>query len=564
MTMDATTLDDSGKQPLGSAPAETSASSFSPTRARIEAVWQGIERFLVYTGDWLNPILVKETRQALKSSQFTLTFGLVLIAGWIVTIGGVAFKGPRIFYAAEGGSLLACYFVILALPLIVVVPLAAFRSLTAEREDNTYDLLSITSLRPRQIISGKLGSSVAQMAVYFSAITPCLAFTYLLRGVDLPTIAVLLLYTFFWSLGLSMIGILLATLTPQRFLQVFILVLFVGALFMNLYGAIAMGIGAAFYGRTMIWGAGDEFVLLTLVLATHYATFFALAYYASAGMISFTSENRSTPLRICMLVQQAVFVGWMAYFWIASDYDTDIVFIAMVFAAIYWYVMGTLLTAEKPGLSQRVRRRLPQSFFGRMFFSWLNPGPATGYMFVVANVTSIGLICLIAATISSFTMTRTTGWPHVDDLFYLVVIGWGYIIGYLGLGLLVVGALRRVAIVTMLASVLINCLLVLAGFGVPYAIKSMSLDLRQADYTLLQITDPFCSLTHIAEGGSFTDANVLALIVPGIAMCILLLNIPRVIRELRVVREAAPARVLADEAEMNPPPEALPQNPWDE
>jgi hypothetical protein len=149
-------------------------------------------------------------------------------------------------------------------------------------------------------------------------------------------------------------------------------------------------------------------------------------------------------------------------------------------------------------------------------------------------------------------------------LFYLVVIGWGYIVGYLGLGLLVVGALRRVATVTMLASVLINCLLVLAGFGVPYAIKSMSLDLRQADYTLLQITDPFCSLTHIAEGGSFTDANVLALIVPGIAMCILLLNIPRVIRELRVVREAAPARVLADEAEMNPPPEALPQNPWDE
>ena len=103
---------------------------------------------------------------------------------------------------------------------MVVVPLSAFRSLTAEREDNTYDLLSITALKPRQIISGKLGSSVTQMAVYFSAITPCLAFTYLLRGVDLPTIAVLLAYTFFWSLGLSMIGILLATLTPQRFVQV--------------------------------------------------------------------------------------------------------------------------------------------------------------------------------------------------------------------------------------------------------------------------------------------------------------------------------------------------------
>jgi hypothetical protein len=146
----------------------------------------------------------------------------------------------------------------------------------------------------------------------------------------------------------------------------------------------------------------------------------------------------------------------------------------------------------------------------------------------------------------------------------LIVIGWGYIVGYLGLGLLAVQALRRFATVTMLASVLINALLVLAGFGIPYAIKSMSLDLREADYSFLQITDPFCSLTHIAEGGAFTDANVLALIVPGVAMCILLLNVPRVIRELRVVRELAPARVLADEAELHPAPESLPQNPWEE
>jgi hypothetical protein len=54
------------------------------------------------------------------------------------------------------------------------------------------------------------------------------------------------------------------------------------------------------------------------------------------------------------------------------------------------------------------------------------------------------------------------------------------------------------------------------------------------------------------------------LIVPGIAICVLLLNMPRVIAELRVVREAAPARVLEDEAELHPPPEALPQNPWEE
>jgi hypothetical protein len=489
---------------------------------------------------------------------------LVLIAGWIVTLGAVAYKGPKIFYAAEGGSLLACYFVVLALPLIVVVPLAAFRSLAAEREDNTYDLLSITALKPRQIISGKLGSSVAQMTVYLSAITPCLAFTYLLRGVDLPTIGVLLVYTFFWSLGLSMAGILLATLTPQRFLQIFILVLFVAALFINLYGAVAMSIAAALYGRAVVWGIESQFWLLTLGLATSYASFFALAYYAAAGMITFTSENRSTPLRICMLVQQALLVAWMSYFWIASSYSTDPIFATMVVSAMYWYAMGTLLTSERAGISQRVRRGLPQSFFGRMFFSWLTPGPATGYMFVIASGTSIALLCFVAAFASDSLSTRAGSWPYRDDLLYLAVVGWGYVVGYLGIGLLVVSALRRIATVTMLASVLIHFLLLLAGYGIPYAIKSMSLDLRDADYSFLQLTDPFNSLTHIAEGGSFTDANVIALTVPGIAVCILLLNVPRVIRELRVVREAPPPRVLRDEAELHPAPAALPQNPWEE
>ena len=113
--------------------------------ARVEAAWRSVESWLVWLGDYLNPILVKETRQALKSLQFTMTFVLVLVACWVVTIGGVAIIGPGIFYSATGGTLLLAYYSILAFPLAVVVPYSAFRSLAAEREDNTFDLLSITT-----------------------------------------------------------------------------------------------------------------------------------------------------------------------------------------------------------------------------------------------------------------------------------------------------------------------------------------------------------------------------------------------------------------------------------
>jgi hypothetical protein len=542
------------------APAETIAAGGA--RERIARAWAATERFLVYAGDWLNPILVKETRQALKSFQFTATFILLLIACWIVTMGGFAIVGPRIKYAAEGGSLMLWYYTILAFPLAVVVPYAAFRSLASEREDNTYDLLAITTLKPRQIITGKLGSAVVQMGVFFSAITPCLAFTYLLRGIDLPTIALLLAYLFFWSLALSMVGILLATLTRRRFAHVFLSVAFVGGLLWLFVTAI-FGLSIPMIQTSYSYIGSSEFWLWILIAATFYATFFALAYFAAAGMITFSSENRSTPLRICMLIQAAAIVGWMAYAWIESSYITVPVLILAMIGIAYWYVMGAMLTAEKPGMSQRVKRRLPQSMMGRMFFSWLNPGPASGYMFTVANATAMAIICFIGTLISDTAPKPVRLGPNTDEMIYMLVIGWAYLVAYLGLGLLVIRLLRRVAVVTMLACVLIHFLLLLAGFGIPYAIKSMSMTLRDVDYTFLQITDPIFSLYHIANGGAFVDTQKLLLIVPCVALCVMLANMPGVIRELRVVRQAAPKRVLEDELELNPPPESLPSNPWD-
>ncbi len=529
---------------------------------RLAAGWDILERVISRIGDWLNPILVKESRQALKSWHFMMTFVLLLVACWVVTIGGIALIGPSIFYSAAGGTMLLAYFIILAFPLIVVVPYSAFRSLASEREDNTYDLLSITTLKPRQIISGKLGSTVGQMAVYFSAITPCLAFTYLLRGVDVPTIAVLLVYTFFGSLGLSMVGLLLATISRQRFMQVFVSVAFVAFLIWTFW--MTWELAYELIRSSYSFVGGDEFWIGTMILATIYGTFFALAFFAAAGMITFTSENRSTPLRICMLVQQAALIGWIGYAWIASDYELEGILFLIAAGAVYWFVMGSLLTSERPEMSRRVMRKLPSSFLGRVFFTWLNPGPYTGYMFSIASASAIVVIALLGMSYSQAKIGAARTWIGATELIYLMVIGWGYLVGYLGLGLIIITLLRRVAVVTMLASVLIHFLLVLAGSGIPTTIQMMSVELRDADYSYLQITNPFWSLKHIADGGALSDADVLTLIVPTAAICILLLNLRGVVRELKQVRAALPERVSEDEAALHPMPTAGPQSPWDE
>ena len=110
------------------------------------------ERLWQWSSDRLNPILVKETRQALKSRQFLITFSLLLACAWVWTILGVAWIGPEIYYSAQGQEMFAGYYLILAFPLLVIVPFGAFRSLAGEQEERTYELLSVTTLGPRPLL----------------------------------------------------------------------------------------------------------------------------------------------------------------------------------------------------------------------------------------------------------------------------------------------------------------------------------------------------------------------------------------------------------------------------
>ena len=87
--------------------------------------WTRFEDWLARLSDRLNPILVKEARQALRSRQFTSTFFLMLAAGWTWSIMGVALLGPAAYYSAEGTSMFFGYYVVLAAPLIVVTTPAA-------------------------------------------------------------------------------------------------------------------------------------------------------------------------------------------------------------------------------------------------------------------------------------------------------------------------------------------------------------------------------------------------------------------------------------------------------
>ncbi len=519
-----------------------------------------LDKWLAAAGDRMNPILVKETRQAIKSRQFTFTFLLLLIFCWIITIGGVALVGPGIYYSAAGGVLLRAYFWVLVFPLTVVVPFGAYRSLSEEREENTYDLLRVSTLSPHQIIRGKLGSAAVQMGVYLSAVAPCIAFTYLLRGVDVVTIAVMLVYSTLASLGLSMIGLLAAALANQKHGQVLLSVGFV-TLLLGCFWAAAFLV-YEFLSNSSNFVRDNEFWMFSGVLLTLFVTTFALVYLAAVALISYRSENRSTPLRWAMAVQQTAFVAWMAYLFIIGRYDDDVLIGAFLVAVGYWYVMGTLLSTEGAELSHRVRRSLPQSTMGRVVLGLFNPGPGAGYLFATANLVACAGLVAIAMAAAYYLPLPVRRNFHYEELGLVLIAACSYATIYLGLGKLVTAMVRRVAPVGTMAGFLIHALLLLAGTGIPCAIQFSSPSLRNAGYTILQWPNPFWTTVELANSRGW-DSWLQAMGLSAVAMCVLLVNLPSIAREFAQGRVALPTRLVEDEAELHPPEPAKPRNPWE-
>lgn len=531
--------------------------------SRIERLSAWLER----AGEWLNPLLVKECRQAMKSRQFMYTFAAVLLLCWGWSILGLSQLGA-IGNEQRSIRLFMGYYVILAAPLMIIVPFTAFRSLIAEREDNTYELVAITSLRPRQIVGGKLGSAVSQMLVYLSAAAPCLAFTYLLRGIDLPTIGLVLFYTIAGSLGLSMVTLFLATLAVDRVWQVLLTVGIAISLFYAFLGACA---AAHDLLRHPPWN-DREFWLLNFGGVLFYLSTFALIYLAAGARLTFTAENRSTPLRVGMLVQQALFVGWIGLvvftelerFGAPSRrfFFSILLAIPLPTAAFYWYAMGALMSGENVELSRRVKRTLPRSLLGRAFLTWLGPGPGTGYVFAIANLATVTLLTWILA-VSFLDIPPPQHSQALSAMTRLCIAVVAYVAAYLGAGNLLLYLIRMVSSVTIFTASVIQCLLVLIGIAGPYLIAEMN-RVHVHSYSLLHVTNPLWSCVELLESRSGTSADMIVWLVAPAGLILFLINLWIVAPRVREQTADKPLRMIEEDAASAPPaPAAVPASPWD-
>lgn len=368
-----------------------------------------VDQFVDRLSDRLNPLLVKEVRQMLKGKLFLTTFSLLLWGLWISSVVGVYLAGASIDDHGFPG-LLGAYLVGLQITLLVFVPFIAFRSMQAETEENTWELIAITTLSARRIISGKISSALVLSFLLMTVITPFVAFCSLLPGFEWPVIAIVLTLTMIFSLLNTTISVMLSSLTTNRVWQVVSMLALLAALSFEAWAVCSstfeLANGASVeslielianamlgdrnrYSSTASLGLGFEAWASVAIFVAFILAYAYLFFEIAVSRVTFEADSRSARIRvICSVLyalQWCLLVGSNA-----SNYDAFTT--ALNLFVLHWAIFGISACLEPETISTRIRRRL--TGWSRLRSPFL-PGGSRALVFMLLH---LGAVPLIAST----------------------------------------------------------------------------------------------------------------------------------------------------------------------
>ncbi|HEU4892324.1 MAG TPA: hypothetical protein VFT47_12290 [Vicinamibacterales bacterium] len=259
------------------------------------------------TSDWLSPIVVKEVRQMVRSREFVFAFATSLLAALAVAFYGAVTAVGR--SGTTGAGTFAALMVCLTVLGLLVVPVSAFSALRNERLEQTLDLVTVTALSPRRVVIGKLVAQAVKLTTLFAAMSPFLAMSFLLGGIDFVTILLSLGVLFVWSIWAAAVSLFLSTVFKSRAMSgvLFGVVALAGFFLLSVSRVpfLLMRSGSVFgpAGRSSFWWA------LAMVMSGCIAVTCNLILLAE-NRLAVPTENRVTPVRLGFLAQFLLIVGW--------------------------------------------------------------------------------------------------------------------------------------------------------------------------------------------------------------------------------------------------------------
>ena len=378
----------------------------------------GVDRF---ASDRLNPILVREIQQALAGRGFALLL-IAAISGVLILTLFVALSPQAADLDERGGLGFAGAMVCLTPIAMFLVPAQAFQSMRAEVQGGLAEQLAMTRLRPRSIVVGRIWAAQIQMLLFVSVFAPFLALSWLLRGIDVPTIAA------------GIVLVCLLNVVSSAF------AIAGGAICFN---RVAQGLAQAVVTLTLVFAtmpmmavmvelprelanatSGTEFweILGAMVLGAVLAV--ALCVTVGSAALGHAYENRSTPFRAWLVAVIGIVTAYSWLTWPTSVMLRDLP--EMIFAVVgFGTPIWLWAVCETHTLSPRVRTRVPRNpFLAVLAAPWL-PGGHRGSLFVLM-VSAVGLGLAVG-------LPALSGVPVPSRIEDRVVLAFGYVLAYAAL-----------------------------------------------------------------------------------------------------------------------------------
>ncbi len=349
--------------------------------------------------DRLNPIVVKELRQAVQG-RFLIVVLISFLCLQLLAVGlFLTDKAVTESFTAGRNVFQVLLGILLGTSLFFVPAYTGIR-LANERADANVDLLFITTLRPQSIIWGKFLAGIVITILLYSACMPFMTFTYLLRGVDLPSVFILLALDFIVVAVSIQCGILIGCIPANR---VFKVILGVGWLVGTFIGFVSL-IAAMFApGGLLDSGIGSQldswkFWRGALGVLGGGSAIIGLLALLSTALISPLSANRALPVRIFATTAWGL-TGVGAAIWsIEVNSLTPIV----VWATLHILVHSIGLfvaVSERETLGRRIRRTIPRNWFLRPLAFFFYSGDANGVVWsslmIILTLLFIGIWSIV-------------------------------------------------------------------------------------------------------------------------------------------------------------------------
>ncbi|HNV70550.1 MAG TPA: hypothetical protein PKO06_12690 [Candidatus Ozemobacteraceae bacterium] len=333
-----------------------------------------------YIDDRLNPIVVKEFRQAVQGrfvSSVLILFLLVQLAAIALTIIDRSYVHQS-FQA--GRDAFITLMVLLMITTMVIIPINSGIRIAGERSDINLDLLFITTIKPSAIVRGKLFASFGLALLIYSACAPFMTFTYLLRGIDLPSIFLVLLVSLFAVLVNLQIALFLGCLPASNIFKYLLLPVGLIFFFQN------FGITMALVSDILRYGIGGRFNMMDFFMgATCVLMLVFMMFTMTSTILTPPASNRAFPVRLSLTLSWLI-IGVAVFLYSSmTGYSGGIdAWAVMSIVALALSFLAAVSERDDPGI--RVRRAIPEGRIKWLLSFLFYSGSANGFAWSVVMI----------------------------------------------------------------------------------------------------------------------------------------------------------------------------------